>query len=46
MLDAPSGPVELDDVEQRAVAMLADGGLLPPLRLVPLRRGDEGKRTA
>ncbi len=33
---APNG-VELDEVERRALAVLADGGLVPPLRLVPAR---------
>jgi hypothetical protein len=46
MLDAPSGPLELDDLEERAVATLADGGLLPPLRLVPLRPSRGRRRTA
>ncbi len=27
-------PVHLDDVERAALAVLADGGLVPPLRLV------------
>ncbi len=30
----PAG-VELDDEEGAALAVLADGGLIPPLRLVP-----------
>ncbi|MEZ5115515.1 MAG: hypothetical protein R2737_04525 [Candidatus Nanopelagicales bacterium] len=29
------GPVVLDEVERAALAALADGGLVPPLRLVP-----------
>ena len=27
---------DLDDVEQAAVRVLAEGGLIPPLRLVPI----------
>ena len=34
----PPQTVELDEEEQLAVAHLAEAGLLPPLRLVPLRR--------
>jgi hypothetical protein len=34
LLGASPGPVELDEVERQALAVLADGGLLPPLRLV------------
>lgn len=39
VLLAQRGPatVELDPAEQSALAALADGGLVPPLRLVPLR---------
>jgi hypothetical protein len=36
MLEAPPEGVELDDDERQALAVLADGGLLPPLRLVPV----------
>jgi hypothetical protein len=44
LLGASAGPVELDEVERQALAVLADGGLLPPLRLVPLDRpADQGK---
>ncbi len=28
--------VELDEIEQAAVRVLAEGGLIPPLRLVPV----------
>jgi hypothetical protein len=35
MLEAPPEGVELDADERHALAVLADGGLLPPLRLVP-----------
>ena len=31
----PHPPVELDGPEQEALAVLADSGLVPPLRLVP-----------
>ena len=49
MLEAPPEGVELDADERHALAVLADGGLLPPLRLVP--RGDatapaRGRRAA
>jgi hypothetical protein len=33
---SPAG-VELDDAEQAAIGVLADQGLVPPLRLVPAR---------
>jgi len=35
LLSAPGAPVELDSSEENALAALAGGGLLPPLRLVP-----------
>jgi hypothetical protein len=35
MLEAPPEGVELDSDERYALAVLADEGLLPPLRLVP-----------
>jgi hypothetical protein len=35
LLGAPPEGVELDEAEQRAIEALADGGLIPPLRLVP-----------
>ena len=34
LLGAPPDGVELDETERRALAALADGGLVPPLRLV------------
>ena len=34
--------IALSEVEQRALAVLADGGLIPPLRLVPTRRRATG----
>jgi hypothetical protein len=36
LLDAPPGAVEVDDSERRALEVLADSGLVPRLRLVPL----------
>ena len=38
LLSRPPEALELDDAEQDAFASLADAGLVPPLRLVPLRR--------
>ena len=40
LLGAPPDGVELDETERRAIAALADGGLVPPLRLVA-----RGKQT-
>jgi hypothetical protein len=34
LLGAPPEGVDLDETERRALAALADGGLVPPLRLV------------
>lgn len=36
LLDAPGGSVELTDPELRAIGALADAGLVPKLRLVPI----------
>jgi len=36
LLQRPAEPVELDDAECGAFASLADAGLVPPLRLVPV----------
>lgn len=36
LLGALPGALEVDDGEQAALAVLADGGLVPRLRLVPL----------
>lgn len=36
LLGAPPGGVEVDDSERRALEVLADSGLVPRLRLVPL----------
>ena len=33
LLGAPPDGVDLDDAERQAIAALADGGLVPPLRL-------------
>jgi hypothetical protein len=33
-MPAASAPVELDDAEQMAIGVLADSGMVPPLRLV------------
>ena len=35
LLGAPPGGVEIDLEEQHALKVLADSGLVPPLRLVP-----------
>ena len=37
LLGAPPEGVRLDDTERRALTALADGGLVPPLRLVTQR---------
>ena len=36
LLGEPPGVVEVDEGEQRALEVLADSGLVPRLRLVPL----------
>ena len=36
LLGGPPGAVEVDEGEQRALQVLADSGLVPRLRLVPL----------
>ena len=38
LLGAPPDGVDLDDAERAAIAALADGGLVPPLRLTPAGR--------
>jgi hypothetical protein len=43
MLSAPPDGVELDAAERSALDVLADGGLIPRLRLVP-RPVDGGDR--
>ena len=37
LLGAPPGGVEVDEGERRALDVLADSGLVPRLRLVPVR---------
>ena len=44
MLGAPPEGVELDEEESRALAVLADAGVVPRLRLVP--RDPAGPRRA
>lgn len=36
LLGGPPGLVEVDDAERRALDVLADSGMVPRLRLVPL----------
>lgn len=36
LLDAPDSSLEVDEDERRALSVLADCGLVPRLRLVPL----------
>ena len=44
LLGAPPGGVEVDEGERRALDVLADSGLVPRLRLVPLGRpGQDGR---
>ena len=44
MLGAPPEGVEIDEEERRALAVLADAGVVPRLRLVP--RDGAGPRRA
>ncbi len=46
LLGAPPGGAEVDDAERQALAVLADSGLVPRLRLVPLGVPTEGLDTA
>ncbi len=46
LLGAPPGAVEVDDAERRALDVLADSGLVPRLRLVPLGPPDADGRRA
>ena len=46
LLNAPPQRFELDSDEQIAFVSLADAGLVPPLRLVPLRATPAGSRHA
>jgi hypothetical protein len=43
LLGAPPDGVHLDETERRALAVLADGGLVPPLRLVTGSKGRRGR---
>ncbi len=45
VLLGPPTELELDDVEQAAVSALAEGGLIPPLRLVSLMTQRESEAT-
>ena len=38
LLGGPPGAVDMDDDERQALDVLADGGLVPRLRLVPVSR--------
>ena len=38
LLGAPGAPTEVDEAERRALAVLADAALVPPLRMAPNRR--------
>ena len=38
LLGAPAGGAEVDEGERRALEVLADSGLVPRLRLVPVSR--------
>jgi hypothetical protein len=47
LLGGPPGALEVDDAERRALDVLADSGLVPRLRLVPLGLpGENGQRTS
>ena len=48
LLGAPAGGAEVDEQERRALEVLADSGLVPRLRLVPmgLPRRDGRPRSA
>ena len=39
VLDGDPPPVDLDTAEQNAIALLAENGMVPPLRLVPRKAG-------
>jgi hypothetical protein len=45
LLGAPPEGAQLDDTERRAIAVLADGGLVPPLRLVTGSGVAHGRHT-
>jgi hypothetical protein len=42
-LVGPPRPVEWDETELRAIEALVEGGLVPKLRLTPMRRAARGK---
>lgn len=42
LLGAPPYDVELDEVEERALGVLADAGLVPPLRMAQARELPDG----
>ena len=46
LLGAPPGAVEVDDGARRALDVLADSGLVPRLRLVPLGPPGQDGRPA
>ena len=46
LLGAPPQGVELDEVECQALAVLADGGLVPPLRLAAVTSRGSAPLTA
>lgn len=47
LLGGPPGALEVDDAERAALDVLADSGLVPRLRLVPLGLpGETGERTS
>ena len=46
LLGAPPGGVEVDEGERAALGVLADSGLVPRLRLVPLGPPAEGPGDA
>ena len=45
LLGAPPDGVRLDETERRALAALADGGLVPPLRLITESSDGRRRRT-
>jgi hypothetical protein len=45
VLNDLAGPLELDSDEAEALEILADAGLVAPLRLVPLERPGRGAAT-
>jgi hypothetical protein len=46
LLGPRAGSIELDSAEQHALDAFANGGLLPPLRLVPTYPGSESDESA